>query len=423
MQKIQRQPLIRHKTLGPPAIRVSNRASILEAIRHNHGIARAELVEVTGLTQAAISKIVVELLEMGLVVESGLAASGAGRPRVQLMINPDAHYVIGVDLARSGIRAVIVDLNGAIRHSIQVASNLVNPIDITISHLLNLLDRLLLEFGPSRTRVVGIGIGAPGPLRVREGVILSPPNFIGWRNVPLKEIIEQRFRTPVWIDNDANACALAEGWFGAGRSFEQYLYIAVGTGVGAGIVVKGKLHSGADDIAGELGHIAVEACGPRCNCGNYGCLELYTSAVAIVTSALVALRRGEASLIDELVQGRWEEITVMTIAEAARRHDGLAVRLLERVAFYLGVGVVSAINLFNPEAVFLGREVVQAAGDLLLEPVRAMVAERAFSLAAKPVQILAATLGDDAPVLGAACLVLQEFFSAPKKTMTMQIEL
>lgn len=414
----QRQSLVLHKTLGPPAIRISNRASLLEAIRRNNGISRAELVALTGLTQAAISNIVVELMAMGLVEEAGLVTSGGGRPRVQLVINPDACYVVGVDLARSAISAGIVDLNGTIRHSLRAASTLIHPIDITIARLVDLLEQLLAAFGSARSKIVGIGIGAPGPLSASEGVIVSPPNFAAWRNVPLKKMVEAHFRLPVWIDNDANACALAEAWFGAGRPFEQFVYIAVGTGVGAGIVVNGTVHRGANDMAGELGHTTVDMTGPRCNCGNYGCLELYTSAVAIVSAALMALQNGESSLIHELVQGEWANINVGIIAQAARRNDPLARRLIDQVVRYLGVGVVNSINLFNPEAVFLGREVAQAAGDLLLDPIRAMVAERAFSVAAERVQILPAMLGANEPVIGAACLVLQELFSAPEMMMT-----
>ena len=219
-------------------------------------------------------------------------------------------------------------------------------------------------------------------------------------------------------DNDANACALAEAWFGAGLALEQFVYIAVGTGVGAGIVMNGTLHRGAHDMAGELGHTTVDAAGARCSCGNYGCLELYTSSVAIVAAALAALERGEVSLIDELVCGRREDINIYTIAQAARLQDPLALRLIDQIVRYLGIGVVNAVNLFDPEVVFLGREVAQAASDLILEPIRAMVAERAFSVAAERVKILHSTLGENGPMLGAACLVLHELFSEPQRVMT-----
>lgn len=413
----KRLPLVLNRTLGPSDIRVSNRAGMLEAIRRNSGISRAELAEVTHLTQPAVSGIVLELMEMGLVREAGLNRSDSGRPRVRLEIVPDACFVIGVDLARSGIGASVVDLNGGFRHSLRVASALNQSFDVTSARLVELLHRLFAEFGSDRNRIVGIGIGAPGPLSATTGVILSPPNFAGWRDVPIRQLVEEQFHLPVWIDNDANACALAEAWFGAGRTLDQFVYLAVGTGVGAGVVVNGTLHRGAHDMAGEVGHTTMDVNGPRCSCGNFGCLELYTSRPAIVGAAVEALQSGEASLISDLVQGQWEQIDVHTIAEAARQGDSLARGLVEQLIRFLGAAVVNLINLFDPECVFLGRGVANATADLILEPIRAIVAERAFSVAAQHVQIQMATFGNDEPVLGAACLVLHKLFSEPERLL------
>lgn len=406
---------------GMSAARSDNRVSVLEAIRRNRGISRAELAIATGLTPAAISKIVGGLLEAGLVIESGYTASGGGRPRVRLGINPEAAYVIGVDLARSGICAALVNLDGLILRRYSVASTLAHPIDVTVARLIDLLDELMQDTGPDRTKIAGIGIGAPGPLSVRNGVILSPPNFAGWRDVPLREIVERHLGIPAWIDNDANACALAEAWLGAGQALSHFVYVAVGTGVGAGLVINGALYRGANDIAGEFGHTTVEASGPRCGCGNVGCLELYTSASAITSAAIAAIRRGEPSIVVEWIQGHLEEITVSLLARAARCADRLAIRVFEQSARYLGVGVVNLVNLFDPEAVFLGREVVREAEDLLLDPIRAMVSERAFSIAASRVRILPATLGEEAPVLGAACLALQELFRSPERLAALAV--
>lgn len=392
-------------------------SAVLDVIQRRPGISRTDLAAATDLTPAAISKIVANLIALGLVVEEGRASSGGGRPPVRLMINASKCYIVGVDLARSGIRAALVDLNGHVHHRLRQESAMASANDITIDNLLDILRDLLAWARSRQMQVIGVGVGAPGPLSVHQGVLLTPPNFTRWRNVPLKQIVEEAFHVPVWIDNDANACALAERWFGGGRSFDSFIYIAVGTGVGAGVILNGALFRGAHDIAGELGHTTVEAAGPRCSCGNYGCLELYTSAPAIVAVALAALRRGESSAIAELVGGRLEHITIQTIVQAAHAGDRLALRTLDHVARYLSVGLINTINLFDPEAVFLGREVSQAAGELLLEPIRAIVAERAFSTAAERVQILLALLGEDAPVIGAACLVLQELFSAPERIL------
>ena len=336
---------------------------------------------------------------------------------MRLEIVPDACYVVGVDLARSGIAASVIDLNGSLRHSLRVASTLNQPFDSTSARLVELLQRLLDEFGLERNRIVGIGIGAPGPLSTSTGVILSPPNFGGWRDVPVQQLVEEQFQLPVWIDNDANACALAEAWFGEGRTFDHFVYLAVGTGVGAGVVVNGDLYRGAHDMAGEAGHTTVDVNGLRCSCGNYGCLELYTSSTAVVAAVAKALQNGETSLIADLVQGHWEMIDIYTVAKAARLGDALAIRLVEQLIRYLGAAVVNLVNLFDPDCVFLGRGVANATADLILDPIRAMVAERAFSVAAQQVQIRLATFGNDEPVLGAACLVLHKLFSEPERLL------
>ncbi len=395
----------------------NNSSAVLDVIQRRRGISRAELATVTGLTQAAISKIVADLIAIGLVVEEGQSVSAGGRPPVRLTINAEATHVIGIDLARSGIQGVLVDLNGQIHHRVAVGSRLAQAADVTLERLTILTAELLSWAQAHDRQVAGIGIGAPGPLNAEEGVILAPPNFPLWRNVPVRQIVEERFGLPVRLDNDANAQALAEGRFGAGQAFSSFIYIAVGTGVGAGLIIHGALHRGAHHVEGELGHTTVEAAGPRCSCGNRGCLELYTSTPAVVATAVAALHRGEHSLISELAGGRLDQVTIYTIAQAARAGDQLALRILEQVAVYLGVGVVNAINLLGPEAVILGREDIQACGELLLEPIRTTVAERCFAMAAEHVQILPAQLGDDAPAIGAACLVLEDLFRAPEEIL------
>jgi glucokinase-like ROK family protein len=340
-----------------------------------------------------------------------------GRPRIRLTINAARYAVIGVDLARSHIRAIVSDLQGRILHDVTAASTYDHPVEITLGTLTALLEELLSLCGDIRSRIVGIGIGAPGPLSATEGTIISPPNFSGWRNVPIKRILEDRFCLPVWIDNDANACALAEGWFGAGRAFEDFVYFNVGSGVGAGIMAGGALYRGVHGIAGEVGHTTVEATGPRCVCGNIGCLELYTSSTALVAVARAALARGEDSLLLGLSEGEPASISVETIAAAARLGDSLSCRLIDQEIMYLGAAIVNLVNLLDPQAVFLGREVAQAAGDLLLEPLAGLVAQRAFSVAAERVQIRLATLEADAPVIGAACLVIQELFRSPEQVL------
>jgi len=367
------------------------------------------------LTAPTITKIVNELLEAELIYETGYGESEGGRRPILLSINPTSYYIVGVDLARSGIHAILTDLNARILNRVSADSSLSHPIEVTLEHLLDILSQLIQGSQVEQDKIMGIGIGSPGPLSSSKGLLISPPNFKGWKNVPLKQIVEERFDIPTYVDNDANACALAEKWFGGGQSYDNFVYVAVGTGVGAGVIIDGNLYRGADDIAGELGHTTVDINGPRCDCGNYGCLELYTSGPAIVAKAGQALAYGHPSMILDLADGQLDTVTLSMVIEAGQQGDKLAQEILKETGRYLGVGIVNVINLFNPEAVFIGRE-VSLAGDLLIDPVREMVAKRAFSVAAERVKILPAKLKENAPVIGATTLVLRELFSVPSRT-------
>lgn len=399
---------------SPIPLRSPTQALILRTIRDAGSISRADIARATGLTAPTATKIVGELLQADLVEETGTGKSEGGRPPILLSLNATSYFIIGVDLARTGIHGILTDLNAQVINRVKADSSLSHPIDITLETLLGLITRLIDESSVDRSRILGIGIGAPGPLSSSEGLIISPPNFSGWSNVPLRQIVEAEFDIPTYVDNDANACALAEKWFGDGQPYDRFIYIAAGTGTGAGVIIDGELDRGANDIAWELGHTTIDVNGPRCGCGNYGCLELYTSGAAVVERARHALNYGQQSKILELAGDDTDAITLSMVIEAGLAGDHLAELVLEETARYLAVGVVNAINLFDPEVVFIGRE-ISLAGDLLLGPIRQTVAERAFSVAAERVKVLPARLKADAPVIGAIVLVLRELFSVPTR--------
>jgi len=395
---------------NPIPLHSPTQALILKTIRDEGSISRADIARATGLTAPTVTKIVSELLQAGLVEETGQGKSEGGRPPILLSLNPTSYYIIGVDLARTGIHGIVTDLNAQIIRRVNADSSLSHPIDITLETLLDVLSQLITDSPVDRKRILGIGIGAPGPLSSSQGLIISPPNFSGWSNIPLRRIVEKEFGIPTYLDNDANACTLAEKWFGDGQPYDRFVYIAAGTGTGAGMIINGELDSGANDIAGELGHTTVDINGPRCSCGNYGCLELYTSGTAVVERARRALSYGQQSHIRDLVEDDLDAITLSTVIEAGLAGDQLAEQVLRETGRYLGVGAVNAINLFDPEVVFIGRE-LSLAGDLVLDPIRQMVAERAFSVAAERAKVLPAKLKGDAPVIGATVLVLKELFN------------
>ncbi|HID85851.1 MAG TPA: ROK family protein [Anaerolineae bacterium] len=262
-------------------------------------------------------------------------------------------------------------------------------------------------------QVVGIGIGAPGPLNPWTGVIHHAPNLPGWRDVPLRDIIQEEFQMPTFLGNDANVAALAEHRFGAGQGVDDLIYMTVSTGIGGGVIVGGQLLLGADGLAGEVGHMTLEPHGPRCNCGNIGCLEALAAGPAIARDARQRIEEGARTAIVDLVGGDLSQVTAKVVGQAAQEGDELAIELIRRAGFYIGVGIVNLIHLFNPRLFVIGGGVSKV-GDLLFDPIRAVVRERAMP-AMREVRIVPATLGDDVGLLGAVALAMEAQAANPSR--------
>lgn len=385
---------------GPADLRRHNRALVLRAIRDRAGVSRAELARLTNLSGPAISAIVGELIESRLVHEDGFASSNGGRRAATLRLTERARTVVAVDLARHRTRVALVDLGGTVLEHVDVLTSDRGDGAANVQWLNELIARVLARGGEHTGSLLGIGVGAPGPLSTSTGEILWPTHFGHWHNLPLRSELERTFGLPVRVDNDANACALAQRWFGAGRTMRNFVYVAVGSGVGSGVVVDGEIYRGAHDLAGEIGHCTVDVSGPPCPCGNVGCLELYATLRATLARWLGAARPETA---DDEIAG------IRDLIRAAHSGDETARAAITMSAQYLGVGVINVINAFDPETVFLGRELA-AAGDLLLSPIRSAVARRAFASTGRVVPIETDPLGVAAPLLGAACLVLRDLF-------------
>ncbi|RKY58979.1 MAG: ROK family protein [Candidatus Latescibacterota bacterium] len=251
--------------------------------------------------------------------------------------------------------------------------------------------------------VRAIGIGSPGPIDPFEGVVLEPENLPAWRNVPLVRLMEEAFGVPVFLDNDANVAALGEQWQGAGKGIRFFLCVTLGTGIGGGVVLDGKLLQGFNGNAAEIGHITIDYNGPQCPCGNRGCLELYASATGIVRRTKEKMERERP---DTVLWKRFDGLTAKDISEAANDGDEFARAMYEETGFLLGVGLVSAVNLYNVEVIALGGGMAQA-GEILFEPVRRTVRERGLPGVRDKVRIVPSELGDDAGLLGAARMAMQ----------------
>jgi glucokinase len=270
-----------------------------------------------------------------------------------------------------------------------------------INKLSSTINRSITQAKLKNTELMGIGIATAGILDTRRGIVTASPNLPGWHNVPLRDVIAARSGLTTYLINDASAAALGEHRIGAGRGFDNLLYLTVSTGIGGGIIINGELYSGANGCAGELGHMTVEADGPQCHCGSFGCLEALASGWAIAKKAATCINQGGKSCITELVEGRVENITAETVATAARQGDRLACDIVAKAANYLGIGLANLVNIFNPELIIIGGGLSKM-GDMLLEPARKVIKERAFRLPAQTVRIVRARLGSNAGIIGAA---------------------
>jgi N-acetylglucosamine repressor len=387
-----------------------NRATIFRSVREAGAISRAELARHSGLNPATVTNIVRELILEGLVEEAGYSGSSGGRRSELLRVRANHSYVVAVSLGRRSIEGMLTDLDmREVTECRLTSTSLAHPVEITLPALLALIRDLISRSGVPPSRVRGIGICAPGPLNARRGLLLTPPNFPNWGRTPLRQIVEQETGLPTFIDNDANAGALAERWFGIARSMDNFVYILAGAGVGSGIVINGDIYRGEHDVAGEIGHCTIDMNGPRCDCGNCGCLEMYAAPTAIEQRVLRAVESGERTLALDLAEGNPDLITFELIVNAAREGDTLARRVLLDMIDALGVGVVNVVNSFDPEAVILGGRLTLAE-DLVVERLQEIVADRAMANESRPVSVRLSALRSEAAVIGAYSLVLRELF-------------
>jgi glucokinase len=327
----------------------------------------------------------------------------------------DKKWVIGVDLGGTNIVVGVLPIDGGDGKVLALKSE---PTDAergakyVVDKIVLLIEEaradVVAAFGGTRADFAGIGVGAPGPLNRKTGTVIQSPN-LGWRNFPLRDLISNAVNLPAVLDNDANCATYGEWWLGAGRNVDNLIGLTLGTGIGGGIVLNGEIFHGVSDAAGEIGHMTIEANGRKCPCGNYGCLEAYASGPAIARRAIEGLEAGAESLLTDLVNNKFENITAATVYEAVINGDTYANEVMRETAKFLGAGVANVINIFNPDMIVISGGVTKA-GDHLFVPLRSEVRRRAFKSALDACQITAAQLPGTAGVIGAAGVFKKDHF-------------
>ena len=306
---------------------------------------------------------------------------------------------LGIDLGGTGIKFGLVDKRGRLLRATQVLTpSKKDPIEVI--HFMVAQAKGLLE--TAHTKIAGIGIGTAGDVDPKSGVVRISPN-LDWKNVPLKALIARRLKYPITVDNDANVAAWAAYVVEAKQRVKNLLCVTVGTGVGGGLIIDGKLYRGATGSAAEIGHLTLYPDGVPCPCGNHGCLERYVGARAMAKEAREAIERGSQTLITRLVHNDLAKVTPLVLQEAARLNDKLALQLWNQVGERLGIGLASLVNVLNPEWIVLAGGLSRA-GNLLLDPVRRTLLKRSFPTPAKAVRLVISKLDQELGVVGAGLI-------------------
>jgi predicted NBD/HSP70 family sugar kinase len=355
---------------------------------------RADVARWTGLSRSTVSSIVAELLAEGLVVdreEDGRSGSAGGRPPALIALDPAAGVAVGIDFGKRHLAVAAADLSHRILAEEWVEMPEDYEAEVGMDRAVELVETVLADSGAERDRILGVGMGLPGPVH-RSGIVGSSAILPGWAGTRGAERMAERLGLEVWLGNDANLGALSEATWGAGRDLSAVVYLKLSTGIGAGIVIGGKLFGGAGGTAGEIGHTTLDETGDICRCGSRGCLETYAAGAAIARM---------------LSRSRSEELDLDGVLTRAASGDAACRRALREAGRHIGVAVANLCNLVNPERIVVGGSMGHA-GDLLLDPLRDSVGLRAIPSAAEDVEVVLGDLGERAELLGAVALVLHE---------------
>jgi glucokinase len=333
-------------------------------------------------------------------------------PAAQTHPSTDAQrFIVGVDLGGTNIVVGAMPEDGSREYGVRsLPTRSEQGSESIVDRMVELIETCIAvtcaEAGITRAHFAGVGVGAPGPLDRERGVVVVAPN-LGWQDFPLRALIAERVGLEATLDNDANCATLGEAWTGAARGARSVVGITIGTGIGGGLILDGRLYHGASDVAGEIGHMTIDTSGRRCKCGNYGCLEAYASGPNIAQRAREAIESGEVSLLPDLVAGDLTRITAQTVYDANDRGDALAREVVRDTARFLGAGIANLLNVFNPEVVVIAGGVTQA-GDALFVPLRAEVRRRAFRPAVDACRIVPGVLPGTAGVVGAVKTFIEQ---------------
>jgi predicted NBD/HSP70 family sugar kinase len=387
--------------------------AVIEALARAYGpISRAEIRQLTQLRWSSISPIVKELLQEGKFLEVGRSTNPMGRKQTLLRFNEDHGYILAIDFSPEIVSAAVTNLSPRIKVKVEEPTCLSGGAEGLIAQLFQCARRAIQRADIPREKLLGIGVADPGLVNAREGISLLSSSLSFWKQVPLKKLFEDEFGMSVILESSTRTQALAESVLGAGEGATDMIYIEYGRGIGAGIITGGRRLCGHDWLAGEFGHIPMVENGPACNCGSFGCLESLVSLPAMEARCRSALQEGSNSRVVELAGGDSAKVTGWHILQASEMGDKTCLAIVGELEKYLGLGIATLVNLFNPSTIVLDHR-LRLAGPSFLDQIARIVKRQALGNSTANLKFLFGTLGSDAGLVGAALTVLEKIFEIP----------
>lgn len=392
----------------------TNERSVLEGVFWSHGPSRDALSTRLAFSKTRANAVIAGLIDQGWVDPIGLRASSGGRRAETLQLHRGLGVLLCADLGATSVEVAVLtpDLQVLARHG--------EPIDVrdgpgtVLSRMRTLMRELLARSGIRAKQVIAIGVGVPGPVDFASGQLVEPPLMPHWDSYSIRDDLRADYDAPVWVDNDVNLMALGELW-ACKRTLADFLVIKVGTGIGCGVVCHGEVYRGANGSAGDVGHICVDPDGPRCHCGNLGCVEAMAAGPAIARAATEAAQTGRSALLAERLAGTGQ-LTPEDVGHASRAGDAAANAIVQDAGRLIGQMLASVVNFFNPSHVFVGGGVTRI-GPLFLASLRQSVYQRSLALSTRHLEIQYSPLGDQSGLVGAGVLAMQEMLRGRGKVM------
>lgn len=388
-------------------IQKQNRRKILKTVWEEKSISRAELAKKLKITPATVSSNVAELERMNFIRLGIEGESSGGRKPKMLEINESSLLCIGITVKKDKVVSVLVNLKGVQK----LTRTDKYPLPINKENIFSTMTKSIRELvnrvNGNNQKILGIGVGFHGVVDYKSGISIYAPAF-NWRVVNIKELLENEFKIPVIVDNDARVMVLAEKWFGKYRSLKNLIFLSLDSGVGGGILVDGKIFRGSNSAAGEIGHIRVKDNGVKCLCGNFGCLETIASSKSLIQEIISQIQLGYPTLITSMIKdGNLNSLNYSIIDKAARLNDDLAIKSFNRIGVYVGTALADIVNVFNPEAIIIGGQ-LSSSWQFMEKQINETVHKQSMTECYKGVKILKSSFEGSKGEIGAAALVLNK---------------